>query len=169
MSWYLRDGHYYAPSSEAHPDLLPLPNCDIITDGSKSTLVIGSKGGVAAAAASKGRLFASQGAIWHATEGLSALWAGLALPQAAYAAVSKALPLPRGAVSAFGSVVMPLASPAKSVVAPTKIVVLGKADALGEKAQEKLAARTGGGKVTVTNVADDAEALTALDLSSSSK
>jgi len=175
LDWYLHDGHYYAPAGEPHPDLLPL-QADIVTGSSSGapTIVIGDvTGAVAAAAATAGRLGGAHSAVWHASEGVTAQWAGLLAP-ASSALGSAVDALPRGAVSAYGAVAVPLSALPRRLAHPGRVIVVGgkgtdaaalaAAAALRPKASEKLAARLAAAKPEVVAVATAAEAIKAAGL-----
>lgn len=188
LSWYARDGHWYAPPGTPHPDLLALPGADVIaaTAGSAApALVLGSHGGaVASAAAAAGRLYAAHGAVWTGSGTVTSLWGGATLPAGSAGAGKLASAAGgRGVVTAQGGVSAPLAG-ARALKAPGAVLVIDPsassaaaagsvsgADAvarvravapLSDKQAEKLAARLTG--VAVTVVKTEAEALQALQL-----
>lgn len=185
LSWYARDEHWYAPAGAPHPDLLAVA-ADVVTAPAAGgpTLVFGAPaGGVAAAAAAKGRLYAAHHAVWVGTgagSSVSSFWGGSTLPAGSAAAVAAAGAV-RGAVTAQGGVSAPLAGP-KAVAAPAGVVVIDAgaaaagavtgADAvariravapLTDKQAAQLTARLAGG-VPVTVVKSEADALKALQL-----
>jgi hypothetical protein len=194
LSWYAHDGHFYAPKSEPHPDLLGVRG-DVVApssssakagDGGGYTLVLGAApGSVAGVAAAKGRLYAAHNSVWGGADaggaGLSATWGGVSVPAAVAKDNAKALPLVRGALVAQGSVTFPLGGVARSVPHPSKVVVVGfgtpgpvkEADApalikqaagLTDKQAEKVAARLAASKAAVTAVASAADAVKALGM-----
>lgn len=166
LHWYMQDRHYYAQKDEAHPDLLPVKGDVVLNaDGKSYSLVVGAPSGqVAAAAASKGRLYSAHNAIWSASEGISSTWAGVSVPSAS----AKGLPVVRGALVAQGSVTLPLTG-AKSVSHPSTVIVVGGGDVktaagVADKQADKLAARLTASGAKVSNVATAADAVTALGL-----
>jgi hypothetical protein len=168
LDWYVRDGHYYAPASEAPVDLLSLSDATVVTSGGTTALVLGSTGAVAAAAAAKGRLFASQGAVWHSA-GLSALWAGLSVPTSVFEANKAAFASASGYVNAFGSVTIPLKA-SRTVVSPSKIILVNAAGGtnlpvgLSNNAVPKWQSRVSSIAGGVTAVQSEKDALKALEL-----
>jgi hypothetical protein len=173
LSWYMRDGHYYAPAGDAHPDLLPLAG-DVIAeaDGKGYAAVLGAagSGGVAGAAAAKGRLYAAHNFVWTAEQGVASTWAGVTLP----AAAAKGAAVGKGALVAQGGVTAALTGP-RAVPHPTRVIVVGGSGAdaaakaksaagLSDAQAEKLAARLAASKAQVVTVATAADALKALGL-----
>jgi len=172
LHWYYRDGHYYAPVGEPHPDILPIKGDVVLNNSNQPTLVIG--GSVASNAIVKNKLYTSNGTLWSATLGLTSTWSGVTVP-------NKTVPLVRGALVTQGSTVVPLANQAKAVGQPASIVVINNSktgnisttDApaliksvagLTDKQVEKLTSRLSSGKITVTGVPNAAEAAKSLGL-----
>jgi hypothetical protein len=179
LHWHVRDGHYYAPTSEAHPDILPIKGDVVMNSSNTPSLVIG--GSVAAPAVVKNKLYTSNGTLWSSTLGLTSTWSGVTLPNNVVKENSKVLSLVRGALTSQGTTVLPLTNQAKTVGQPSSIVVINgsktgsisTADApaliksvagLTDKQVEKLTSRLSGGKITVTGVPNVAEAAKTLGL-----
>jgi hypothetical protein len=154
LDWYLRDGHHYAAATDPHPDILALPHAVVVSgqDGKGASLVLSSSakdlGEVSALAAKAGRL-ASSGAVWHASEGLSSMWAGHVTGQTAAESFATA----QAGVSFNGGesvVSVPSSSALRSSGHPTQVYLLGgstdaaslaKALGLNEKSSAQLSQR----------------------------
>lgn len=180
LGWYMRDGHYYAPAAEAHPELVPVRG-DLVAeaDGKGFALVVGAgSGAVAGPAAAKSRLYAGHDVVLTPT-GVASTWAGVSVPAAVQAAAANALPLTAGAVVAQAAATLPLSGP-KEARAPSRIVVVGggagaiaagdvaarvkAATGMTDKAAAKLTARLAANAVPAVGAANDAEALKLLGL-----
>lgn len=155
---YLRDGHFYAPATEPHPDIAFLPPGAatlLATPSGELSVVIGQDSGsvVAGPAAASGRLRSASGAVWHATEGVSAPFACAMLAAPALGSLA----LPEGSLLQAGQVVMPwLQAASRSFGSPARVLIIGERGAAAndqEAAVSAIAKAAGWGDVPEKNAA----------------